>query len=297
MNNPSNDPSTAITPEQACDCHVHVFLDPAQFPFATPRAYTPPPAGVEELVALHAALGVGQTVIVQPSVYGADNSATLEGIRLLGPERARGVAVIDESIIDPALARMHQAGIRGIRANLALAGEEDPERARRLLRGLADRVRPHGWHIQIYTGLKMIAALRDCLSDLPVPVVIDHFGGARGEGGTEQAGFADLVSLVRSGQAYVKLSAPYRSSERVPGYPDMAPLAQALIAANPDRMLWGSDWPHPDASRTAGRQPGNISPRLPVNDQDVFDLLRIWAGDAVKLRKILVDNPAILYGF
>jgi predicted TIM-barrel fold metal-dependent hydrolase len=283
-------------PADACDCHVHVFLDPDRYPFAPGRAYTPPQASVEQLRDLHAGLGVARTVIVQPSVYGADNSATLRGIKLLGPDRARGVAVIDERMSGAELDRMGRAGIRGVRVNLELMGEFDPARAAGLVREAAARVADRGWHIQIYTNLDLIAQLQPTLLDLPVPAVVDHFGGARGAGGIDQPGFAALVGLVRSGHGYVKLSAAYRCSTLSPGFSDMAPLARALVAANPECVLWGSDWPHPDATKLPGRGPRDIAPALPVDDGRMLNLLADWA-DAPTRHRILVDNPARLYGF
>ncbi|MGH7094221.1 MAG: ROK family protein, partial [Stellaceae bacterium] len=240
-------PRTAVNftvPRGACDCHVHVFGDPAQFPFAAVRGYTPPPASADELRKLHRALRISRVVIVQPSVYGTDNSCTLDGMRRLGA-RARGVAVIDAATSKTALDEMHRAGIRGVRVNLATAGESDPAQARRDLTEAVARVAPLGWHVQVYTELSVIAALQDELARLPVPVVIDHFGGATAAGGVAQPGFAALLTLVKAGHAYVKVSAAYRSSDKAPAYDDVAPLARALIAANSDRIVWGSDWPHP----------------------------------------------------
>jgi len=289
-------PLTFAVPPGACDCHTHVFLDPARYPFAPGRAYTPPPATVEQLLDLQARLQMDRVVIVQPSVYGVDNAATLEGIRRIGLDRARGVAVIGDEATETELDRLATAGIRGVRVNLALMGEQDAARAARLLRNTAARVAASGWHIQIYTQLAMIAALETSIADLPVPVVLDHFGSAQGAGGPSQLGFESLLALVRSGNAYVKLSAAYRSSTRAPDYPDMAPVARALIAANPDRMLWGSDWPHPDATRVTGRGPADVAPALPIDDGRVLNQLASWADETTR-RLILVDNPARLYGF
>jgi predicted TIM-barrel fold metal-dependent hydrolase len=232
---------------------------------------------------------------VQPSVYGSDNACTLDGMRRLG-DRARGVAVIDAATSKEALDAMHRAGVRGIRVNLETAGETDPGAARRNLLAAVERVRPLGWHVQIYTRLSVIQALADDIAGLPAPIVIDHFGGAQASAGTEQAGFADLLALVRAGHAYVKVSAAYRSSDKAPAYDDMAPLARALIDANPDRIVWGTDWPHPHAA-APGAALDDIAPFYDIDDGLALNQLAAWAPDAAIRRKILVDNPARLYDF
>ncbi|HEX3954221.1 MAG TPA: ROK family protein [Stellaceae bacterium] len=279
----------------ACDCHVHVFGDAGEFPFAARRAYTPPPASADELLALQQALHLSRVVIVQPSVYGSDNSCTIDGMRRLGG-RARGVAVIDDTVSDDALAEMHQAGIRGVRVNLETAGETDTDTARRNLAAAVERVAPLGWHVQVYTRLSVIAALREPMSQLPVPLVIDHFGGASAAGGIDQPGFADLLALVAGGQAYVKVSATYRSSSKAPSFNDMVPLARALIAANPDRIVWGTDWPHPHHGRP-GAPVEDIAPYYDIDDGLALNQLALWAPDAAIRHKILVENPARLYDF
>ena len=293
-------PKTAVSfavPAGACDCHVHVFGRAARFPFAERRGYTPPPASAAQLLALQEALHLSRVVIVQPSVYGSDNSCTLDGMRRLGP-RARGVAVIDEATSNTALDEMHRAGIRGVRVNLATAGESDPAQARRNLAAAVARVAPLGWHVQVYTELSVIAALKDDVARLGVPIVFDHFGGAQTQaaGGTGQPGFAALLALVKAGHAYVKVSAAYRSSNKAPAYDDVAPLAEALIAANPDRILWGTDWPHPHAA-APGAALDAIAPSYDIDDGLALNQLRLWAPNAAIRRKILVGNPARLYDF
>jgi predicted TIM-barrel fold metal-dependent hydrolase len=290
-------PSTPVrfkVPSGACDCHTHVFGDPARFPFASARTYTPEPASVAEMRTLHHALHTTRVVIVQPSVYGTDNACTVDAIRQLAPH-ARGVAVIDERTPEAALDEMHGAGIRGVRINLATVGQNDPDIGRRRLTTAIERVRTRGWHVQMYTQLAVITALHGEVAASPVPVVFDHFGGAQASGGVSQAGFDALLDLVRLGRAYVKLSAPYRGSTSAPDFADMAPLATALIAANVRRILWGTDWPHPDT--TPGRQPGEISPLRRIDDGRVFNQLAVWAPDAAQRKIILVENPARLYRF
>jgi predicted TIM-barrel fold metal-dependent hydrolase len=143
----------------------------------------------------------------------------------------------------------------------------------------------------------MIAAIKDLVETSLVPVVFDHFGGARAELGAQQPGFADLVNLVRSGRAYVKISGAYRASQLAPEYPDVVPLAKALIAANPDRVLWGTDWPHPDVVIPPGKKSTDALPRLPIDDGRLLNQLPVWAPDPAVRKKILVDNPARLYEF
>ncbi|HEX3885604.1 MAG TPA: ROK family protein [Stellaceae bacterium] len=283
-------------PRGACDCHVHVFGEAADFPFVIPRGYTPPPASPDELLALQKTLHLSRVVIVQPSVYGADNSCTLDGMRRLG-KRARGVAVIDAATTDDALGSMHDAGIRGVRVNLATSGENDPGVARRNLNDAAARIAQLGWHVQVYTGLDVVAALADDVMKLPVPIVFDHFGGAQAERGLDQPGWDVLLKLVESGKAYVKVSGHYRSSMAAPTYADMAPYAQALIAANPDRIVWGTDWPHPAHAPSQDTALSEIAPSYDVDDGLALNQLAFWAPDAATRRKILVDNPARLYDY
>jgi len=292
-------PKTAVSfdvPQGACDCHVHVFGTAAEFPFAAGRAYTPPPASADDLAALLDALRLSRVVIVQPSVYGTDNSCTIDGMRRLGG-RARGVAVIDDKTSNKALDDMHRAGIRGVRVNLETSGQTDPAAARANLLAAAERVVSRGWHVQVYTRLSVVSAIRPVIeAGLPVPVVFDHFGGAQAAAGVDQPGFADLLALVKSGRAYAKVSGNYRSSEQAPAYADVAPLAKALIDANPDRIVWGSDWPHPHHP-LPGAGVEQIAPLFDIDDGLALNQLRAWVSRTSLRRKILVDNPARLYDF
>jgi predicted TIM-barrel fold metal-dependent hydrolase len=283
-------------PAGACDCHVHVFGTAAEFPFVAARGYTPPPASADELLALQNTLSLSRVVIVQPSVYGTDNSCTLDGIRRLGPPRARGVAVIDNNTTDTQLREMHAAGIRGVRVNLETAGQSDPAISRRNLAAAIARVAPLGWHVQVYTRLSVVEAVHGDVMTSGVPVVFDHFGGAQASGGVEQPGFAALLDLVRAGKAYVKVSGHYRSSTKAPAFDDVAPLARALIAANPDRIVWGTDWPHPHHAEP-GKELSELTPSFDIDDGLALAQLPRWAPTAATRRKILVDNPARLYDF
>jgi predicted TIM-barrel fold metal-dependent hydrolase len=292
-------PSTPVNfdvPAGACDCHTHIHADPAKFPFFSGRVYTPELASPEEMSALHKALHIERVVIVTPSVYGTDNSATLFGMKARGPA-ARGVAVIDEKTPDSDLDAMNQAGVRGIRLNLATGGTSDPNVGRARLQAGIERVKARGWHVQMFTSLAMISAIKEIVAASPVPLVFDHFGGAQAALGPEQPGFADLVQLVQSGKAYVKISGAYRASKLGPDFPDAAPLARALIAANSDRIVWGTDWPHPDSVTPPGKKPTDVTPLFQIDDGRLLNQLPVWAPDAAIRTKILVDNPARLYGF
>ena len=283
-------------PPGACDCHVHVFGDPKKYPFFAGRTYTPETASVDELKKSLAALHMDRVVIVQPSVYGTDNSATLDGMRELG-NRARGVAVIDDRTTDAQLDAMGKAGIRGVRLNLATAGINDPNAARQRFDNAVARVRNRGWHIQFNTQLAVIEALSPQFLASPVTLVIDHFGGATAARGVEQPGFSALVNLVKSGKAYVKISGAGDSVSKQPDYADVTPLARALVKANPQRILWGSNWPHPGSDPVAGRKSTDLALHVRTDDGQVLNLLPVWVPDAATRRLILTDNPARLYGW
>jgi predicted TIM-barrel fold metal-dependent hydrolase len=292
-------PSTPVNfdmPAGACDCHTHIHADPEKFPFFAGRVYTPELASPEEMSALHKALHIERVVIVTPSIYGPDNSATLFGMKARGAT-ARGVAVIDDKTSEADLDAMQQAGFRGIRLNLATGGVSDPNVGRARFSAAVERMKARGWHVQLYTTLPMITAIKELVLASPVPAVFDHFGGADAALGVEQPGFSDLVDLVKSGKAYVKISGAYRASKLAPDYPDAAPLAKALIAANPDFIVWGTDWPHPNSVTPPGKQISDVTPLFQIDDGRLLNQLPVWAPNADVRKKILVDNPARLYGF
>jgi predicted TIM-barrel fold metal-dependent hydrolase len=292
-------PSTPVdfdVPTGACDCHTHIHADPEKFPFFSGRVYTPELASPEEMSALHKALHIERVVIVTPSVYGPDNSATLFGMMARGAT-ARAVAVIDDKTAESDLDAMQKAGFRGIRLNLATGGVSDPAVGRPRFQAAVDRIKARGWHVQLFTSLAMISAIKDLVASSPVPVVFDHFGGAQAAAGVDQPGFADLLELVKSGKAYVKISGAYRASKLAPDYPDAAPLARALISANAERIIWGTDWPHPDSVTPPGRNVTDVTPLFQIDDGRLLNQLPVWAPDAAIRKKILVDNPARLYGF
>ncbi len=286
-------------PPGACDCHTHVFGPAARYPYWAGRAYTPGDASIAQLQALHRALGIARVVIVHPSPYGANNACSVDAVRQIGPN-ARGVAVIDKNTTDAQLQDMHAAGMRGARVNLETGGVSDPKAAGDALTWTANRVAPLGWHVQTFTNLTTLAGVYGVAQKLATPLVVDHIGHARAELGVGQTGFAQLLELVASGKAYVKLSAQQRVS-KLPDCADVAPLVKALIGANPERMLWGSDWPHPGGNRYAADALERIEPFQPVNDGEALNRLAQWALDATGnetiMQKILADNPARLYGF
>ena len=281
-------PVSFAVPARACDCHTHIFGD---FPLFEGRGYTPEFALPQEMSALHKALRMQRVVIVTPSIYGTGNASTLYGMKVRG-NSARGVAVIDDRTSERELDRMHEAGMRGIRLNLN-NGPRAAQTPRERFEAAVQRMKSRGWHVQMFAAPAVISGIRDLVLASPVPVVFDHFGGASLAAGVDQPGFADLVDLVRSGHAYVKISIS-GPNIGLP-YSGVAPLAKALIAANVDRVLWGTDWPHPDAA--SGRKPAEVSPLKVVDDGQVLNQLPLWAPDAATRHKILVDNPARLYGF
>src|SRR5438874_10763604 len=204
----ASQPATKVNfdvPAGACDCHTHIHGDPARFPWFAGRTYTPEMALPEEITSLHKALEMQRVVIVTPSVYGPDNSATIYGLAARGKD-ARGVAVIDDSTTDAELDRLASLGFKGVRLNLSTAGIDDPKVATERFLAAAARVKSRNWHIQLNTTLPVIAAMKDALAASPVTLVFDHFGNAKEEPGVGQPGFSDLVSLVKSGKAYGKIS-------------------------------------------------------------------------------------------
>jgi 2-pyrone-4,6-dicarboxylate lactonase len=265
-------------PALACDAHCHVFGPAAVFPYAPDRRYTPDDAPREALVALHDRLGLTRAVIVQASCHGADNSAMLDCLAH-DPARFRGVAIVDGAVSEAALASMHGAGVRGVRFNFVkhLGGAPDMAVFERVLAMIA----PLGWHVVLHLDAPDIAALAPMIAGLGVTAVIDHMGRVPASEGIAQAPFRSLLDLARRDHVWVKVSGAERIA--APPFRDAIPFARALMAASPDRVLWGTDFPHPNLKH-------------PVDEADLVDLLEDY-GDAAALRRLLVDNPARLYGF
>jgi predicted TIM-barrel fold metal-dependent hydrolase len=283
-------------PAGACDCHMHVFGPRGRYPYSRQRTYTPRPASLADYRKMAATIGLQRVVFVQPSAYGADNRCMIDAIREVG-ENARGVIGMDEGVGADELRDMSRLGVRGVRINAASRGLRDVNEISHMLHAAAFRVAPLQWHLQIFTDLNVIHGLAESLRRLPVPVVIDHFGLADATAGTNQSGFATLCDLVAEGCCWVKVSAPYRISKREPDFPDATPIAKALIAANPDRVEWGTDWPHTGGhGPTQESEPPQINYRQ-LDDGVLMNCLADWAGDDATLAKVLVHNPARLYGF
>lgn len=277
------------------DCHVHV-LDPERFPYIAGRRYTPPPATVTELRALHSRLGIVRTVLVQPSVYGTDNRCLLAALAELGP-RARGVAVVDDTHPPSLLREMHEQGVRGARLNLQVDRIDDPHALRRRVLQLSEQLVELPWVLQVHASLQGLAGVAPTLATLRRPVVIDHFGMARADQGLRQPGFAELLELLEYPDMHIKLSGPYQISRLGPSYDDVTPIAKALVRAAPTRAIWGSDWPHPSgAQRSVDADPHAIEPFRVEDDDANLCLLHTWAS-AETCRQVLNDTPRKLFDF
>lgn len=289
-------PATFEPPIGACDCHTHIFGPFDRYPLARERSYTPPPAPVADLITGLDRAGLDRAVIVQPSAYGTDNRRTLDAVAE-HPERLRAVVVIDGSESDATLARMHAAGARGVRLNLISAGGPRGATVAEMLTQVADRIRPLGWHIQIYTDLDVIAANAATLEALGVDIVLDHMAKVDATKGTAHPHFTILRRLLDTGRFWIKLSGTYRVSPDLYGNASVTQLARALIAANPDRMVWGTDWPHlANHSRVASSEPPAIDYH-PIDYGRLLSLVPAWTEDAKLTEKVLSTNPARLYGF
>lgn len=295
----ASQPRTKISfhvPPGATDCAVHIYNDPKRHPFWEGRTYTPEPATVPELEQVMRALGLDRVVVVQASTYGTDNSIVVDSIRELG-SGARGVAVIDDKTTEASLDEMHRGGVRGIRLSLGNQGATDPAAAKQRVKSASDRMKNRkGWSVLISGSPETWEALRVELAEVSVPIVIDHFGEPRIADGVGQPGFTAVLSLVKSGKAYVKLSNA-DTLTRQPDFSDVTPFGKALIAANPQRIVWGTAWPHPSAGAVPGRKPTDIALHRQTDDGQVMNMLAVWAPDAALRKMILVDNAARLYGF
>lgn len=270
-----------VLPPGACDAHCHVFGPAARFPYAPDRSYTPPDAPVEHLRALHAHIGVSRAVIVHASCHGSIMDVTLDAIASSGG-LYRGVAVVEDGVTDAELERLHAGGIRGIRFNFVkhLGGVPDLAVFYRLLA----RIKPLGWHIVLHFDAGDLIEQQDLLSRIDVPFIIDHMGRVRAADGLDQTPFRLLLDLYRRNpRSWIKICGAERVSAGMRPFRDAVPFAQALIAIDADRLLWGTDWPHP-----------NITKDMP-NDGDLVNLLAEMCPDERVRHRILVDNPTRMY--
>lgn len=267
-------------PPGACDCHVHVFGPAEKFPFPPANAKRGFDAPKESLHAMHGIIGADRCVIVHGGSHGTDLSVTLDALAT-STRPMRAVALVEDDITDVRLEELHAAGFRGIRYSPAMSGVPlDGDVVRRM----ADRLAVFGWHILFHFKGDMILDYADLLNGLSVPCVLDHFGGIDpAAGGTEQDSFRAIVRLLTDGKGWVKTSGIDRISNQPYPFADAAEIARALVTAAPDRVIWGTDWPHP-----------GIGPQGPTNDGDLVDLIPSYAGDAALQRKLMVDNPTRL---
>jgi D-galactarolactone isomerase len=279
-NSAGDQPPRLAAPANACDCHMHIY-DAARFLPLRPAARVQTQASVAQYRLLQRRLGTSRTVIVTPAVYETDNRVTLDAIAQLGG--ARGVAVVHPTVTDAELKRLAEGGIRGIRFT-----QFDPATAVTtidMIEPLARRVSDLGWHVQIHMRGDQIAAAVDLWPRLPSTIVFDHMGRLPQPAGIDHPAFAIIRRLIDQGRAWVKISGAYLDTKvGAPNYADATKVAQAFVKAAPERVVWGSDWPHP----TETDKP---------DDAVLFDLLADWAPDTAARRRILVTNPETLYGF
>lgn len=272
-------------PAHACDTHAHVLGPAARYDYSPARIYTPPDCLMPDYRHMLDTLGVDRAVLVQPSVYGTDNAAMLDAMKT-DPRRLRGVAVVDPAIGESELKAMHVAGVRGVRVNIVdVKNRKAGTLPMDMLRPLAQRIAPMGWHMEFLMHADEFPDLDRTFADFPVPIVLGHLGYMKTSLGIEAPGFQALLRLMQAGKAWVKLTGPYRISGQPMPHADTIPYARALVQANIERVIWGTDWPH---VMHKGATP---------NDGEMCDLLLDWVPDAAQRERVLVSNPARLYGF
>ena len=271
-------------PRRACDAHAHIMGPKARYAYSSARIYTPPDCLLADYLHMLDTLGVERAVLVQPSVYGTDNSAMLDAMKAAG-KRFRGVAVVAEDISDDELKNLDAAGVRGVRVNIVDVKDRKPGTLPLVsLKALAQRVAPFGWHMEFLMHADEFPDLDRAFADFPVAIVLGHLGYMKTDNGLNNEGFQALLRLAQAGKAWVKLTGPYRISTGAMPYPDVTPFAHALLAAAPKQLVWGTDWPH-------------VMAKAMPNDGDIADLLSDWLPDAALREQVLVKNPERLYGF
>ncbi|MCW9049761.1 MAG: amidohydrolase family protein [Deltaproteobacteria bacterium] len=271
-------------PPLNCDCHAHICGPARIYPYAAERIYTPPDALLPDYLNMLAKIGVQRSVLVQPSVYGTDNSVMLKAMAA-APIPCRGVAVIDSVVTDSEIEQLHQVGVRGARFNLVDVQDPSGRVDLSAVRALAERVKPFGWHVEFLLHADEYPDLDSMFSEFPVDIVFAHCGYLRPPLSVDNNGFQALLRLLREGQCWVKLTGPTRITAEEMPYADVTPVVRALLNVAPGQLVWGSDWPHVKLSKP-----------MP-NDGDLVDLLATWIPDPGRRRQILVDNPNRLYDF
>ncbi len=272
-------------PNGTIDTHAHIFGTDDEYPFSPTRGYTPPEAPLESYLQLHKALGgIDRAVLTQPSVYGTDNACMLNAVSKL-KGKFRAVIAIDSTVTDAQLQQFHKQGARGVRVNMVDKGG-NPFDGPRAVQKLTDRIKDLGWHLEVLVNVHKFDDLRATMNAMSVDVSFGHLGYMKTDNPIEHPGFQELLNLLRDGNSWVKLTGSYRitTSTSTP-YNDVTPYAQAIIEANEDRVVWGTDWPHPVFKGT-----------MP-NDGALLDQLSAWAPSESQRTKILVENPKALYGF
>src|SRR5258707_10084600 len=280
-------PPKIALPPGACDTHAHVFGPASRFPYTPDRSYTPPDAPLEKYLRMLDTLGFARGALVQGSAHGRDNAAMLDALAR-EPERLRGVAVAGAKTPATELRRWHTLGVRGLRFNHYFRGGQLHYRGGVPLdaaRALAPVMRDLGWHLQLWIDVKDLDDTVPTLNSLGLPVVIDHMGRTEASAGTASPGFQSLLRLIGEGGCWAKLSGAHRISHKPPDYPDARPFLEALVRTNPERLVWGGDWPHP-----------RMDEAMP-DVGHLLDLFQDWVPDAATRKRILVDNPARLYSF
>ncbi|MDB5864958.1 MAG: hypothetical protein JWO70_2764 [Betaproteobacteria bacterium] len=271
-------------PRNACDAHAHICGPIDRHPYSARRVYTPPDALLPAYRHMLDTLGVQRMVLVQPSVYGSDNTVMLDAMAKLG-DAARGVAVVDDDVADAELERLNAAGVRGVRINVVDVAEGKGMIAMEPLVALARRIERYGWHVEFLMHADEFPQLDRLFADFPVDIVLGHLGYMKTDKGLDDPGFQALLRLMARGKAWVKLTGPYRISTASMPHTDTVAFAHALLNAAPNRVIWGTDWPHV-----------MVKAAMP-NDGHLADLLLEWVPDEAMREQVLVGNPARLYGF
>jgi predicted TIM-barrel fold metal-dependent hydrolase len=269
-------------PANACDCHMHIY-DPARFPMPPSQRVAPMNAAVPSYRLLQQRIGTTRVIVVQPRNYAIDNRVTVDAVKQFAPN-ARGIAVLHPTVTDAELRSLNDAGFRGIRFSLG-----DPATAAvtpDMVEPLAKRIADLGWHVQLNVEGRQIVELAEVLRRLPTPMVFDHLANP-GPMGVDHPSHAIVRDLIDRGRTWVKLSGAYSNSRVGPPYPDATRIAQDFVKAAPERLVWGSDWPHPGVVALADKP----------DDALLFDLLAVWVPDEAMRNRILIQNPETLYGF